>query len=233
MTSYNAVNRPALARIPSDVRRVLDVGCGDGALGRALKARRPTEVVGLTHSRQEASRAREVLDVTLCIDLDSAGLDSDLSALGRFDCIVCSHVLEHLRDPARLLAQLRANLTIRGLVVIALPNALHYRQRLAFLSGRFRYTDGGIMDRTHYRFFDWTTARQLVEEAGLHLVEAAAEGGFPGSRFLGPARPLIDRAAVRAFPGAFAAQFVLTARTEAEEPRPRHSDIALAIERKD
>ena len=89
---------------------------------------------------------------------------------------------------------------------------MHYRQRLAFLAGRFRYTDGGLMDRTHYRFFDWVTARDLVREAGLLLVEARADGGFPGSRFLGPLRGLLDRLAVGSFPGAFGAQFVLTAR---------------------
>jgi len=205
---YNAVNTPVLVRIPPDARRVLDVGCGDGALGRAIKARRPTEVVGVTHSEEEAVAARKVLDQVICSDLESA----DLAHLGVFDCIVCSHVLEHVREPAGLLTRLRENLAADGIVLIALPNTLHYRQRLAFLAGRFRYTDGGIMDRTHYRFFDWDTARGLVREAGLQLVEARAEGGFPGSRFIAPLRSLLDRAAVGSFPGAFGVQFVLTAR---------------------
>ena len=205
---HSAVNPPVLVRIPPKARRVLDVGCGDGALGRAIKARRPTEVVGITFSGEEAALARSVLDEIVRADLESA----DLTHLGTFDCIVCSHVLEHLREPVRLLASLRANLAADGIVLIAVPNALHYRQRLAFLAGRFRYTDGGIMDRTHYRFFDWNTARGLVREAGLQLVEALADGGFPGSRFLGPACDLLDRAAVSVFPGAFGVQFVLTAK---------------------
>ena len=112
----------------------------------------------------------------------------------------------------RLLARLRDNLAAGGIVLIAVPNALHYRQRLAFLAGRFRYTDGGLMDRTHYRFFDWETARGLVREAGLHLVEARGDGGLPGSRFLGPLRGRLDRLAVGSFPGAFGVQFVLTAK---------------------
>jgi SAM-dependent methyltransferase len=205
---HSAVNLSVLVRIPPQTRRVLDVGCGNGALGLAIKARHPTEVIGITFSREEAALARSVLDEIVSADLESA----DLSHLGTFDCIVCSHVLEHLRDPVRVLARLRDNLAADGIVLIAVPNTLHYRQRLEFLAGRFRYTDGGIMDRTHYRFFDWDTARGLVREAGLQLVEALADGGFPGSRFLGPARDLLDRVAVRAFPGAFGAQFVLTAR---------------------
>jgi SAM-dependent methyltransferase len=207
MTVYSALNPPVLARIPRDVRRVLDVGCGNGALGRAIKARRPAEVVGVTHSSEEAARARPVLDQIVLTDLETA----DLTHLGVFDCIVCSHVLEHVREPVGVLSRLRNNLTADGIVLLAIPNTLHYRQRLAFLAGRFRYTDSGIMDRTHYRFFDWYTARSLVREAGLRLVEARAEGGFPGSRFLGAAGGLLDRAALARFPGTFGAQFVLTA----------------------
>jgi SAM-dependent methyltransferase len=205
---YSAVNAPVLIRIPPEARRVLDVGCGDGALGHGIKARRPTEVVGVTCSEEEAVRARSVLDEVVSADLESA----DLTHLGTFDCIVCSHVLEHVREPVRLLVRLRENLAADGIVLIAVPNTLHYRQRLAFLAGRFQYTDGGLMDRTHYRFFDWNTARDLVREAGLHLVEASAVGGFPGSRLLGPLRDPLDRLAVGSFPGAFGAQFVLTAR---------------------
>ena len=162
----------------------------------------------MTCSEEEAASARAILDEVVSTDLESA----DLTHLGTFDCIVCSHVLEHVREPAELLARLRDNLAAGGIVLIAVPNALHYRQRLAFLAGRFRYTDGGLMDRTHYRFFDWDTARGLVREAGLQLVEARADGGFPGSRFFGPLRSLLDRAAVGSFPGAFGVQFVLTAR---------------------
>ena len=210
---YSAVNPAILVRIPPDARRVLDVGCGDGALGRAIKARRPTEVVGVTCSGEEARRARGILDEVVSADLESA----DLAHLGTFDCIVCSHVLEHLREPARVLSRLRNNLASDGIVLIALPNTLHYRQRLAFLAGRFRYTDGGLMDRTHYRFFDWDTARGLVREAGLHLVEARADGGFPGSRFLGPlARRSIARLSASC-PGLFGVQFVLTAKDGGRE----------------
>jgi cyclopropane fatty-acyl-phospholipid synthase-like methyltransferase len=207
MTIYSALNPPILARIPPNARRVLDVGCGDGALGRAIKARRAVEVVGITRSPEEAARARTILNQIVTADLETA----DLSSLGEFDCIVCSHVLEHLREPVELLTRLRANLAAGGIVLVAVPNTLHYRQRFAFLAGRFRYSDGGIMDRTHYRFFDWVTARRLVQDAGLSLVDARADGGFPGSRFLGPARGLLDRAAVTSFPGTFGAQFVLTA----------------------
>jgi hypothetical protein len=99
--------------------------------------------------------------------------------------------------------------------VVALPNALLWRQRLTFLRGRFRYTEGGIMDSTHVKFFDWVTARELVERAGYHILDAVAEGGFPGTRllppFLGRIARRVDRAALEAYPGLFGVQFVITA----------------------
>jgi SAM-dependent methyltransferase len=204
---YGAVNQAVFERIPRSARRVLDVGCGDGSLGRALKARQSVSVTGVTFSSEEAERASRALDRVERADLESA----DLAHLGSFDCVVASHVLEHLRDPESVLRRLRANLEPGGTLLVALPNALHYRQRLAFLSGRFRYTDGGIMDRTHYRFFDWHTARELVRSTGLELRSAVADGGFPGSRYFGPARGPLDRAATLTLPALLGVQFVLVA----------------------
>lgn len=209
MNIYGAVNQPVLDRIPREARHVLDLGCGDGALGRALKARQPARVVGVTFSAAEAELARPALDRVEHADLEAA----DLRELGAFDCIVASHVLEHLRDPLAVLARLRQNLAVNGTLLVALPNALHYRQRLAFAAGRFRYTDGGIMDRTHYRFFDWDTARALIRDAGFRLVDAVAHGTFPASRFFGPARRPLDQAAMRWLPGLLGGQFVLRAQS--------------------
>jgi hypothetical protein len=88
---------------------------------------------------------------------------------------------------------------------------LYWRQRLQFLIGRFRYTEGGLMDNTHVVFFDWSTARQLITQAGLRLTDCCSEGGFPGSRFLGPAGTMLDSVSLAAAPGLMGTQFVLVA----------------------
>jgi len=205
---YGAVNHAVLDRIPNTAKRVLDLGCGNGALGHALKARQAAEVTGVTFSAEEVSHARSALDRVEQADLETA----EFTGFGSFDCVVASHVLEHVRDPVTVLQRVRACLEPGGVLVVALPNALHYRQRLEFLAGRFRYTDGGIMDRTHYRFFDWDTARGLVADAGFELVSAEAEGGFPGSRFLGPAKTRLDSFATLRFPALLGVQFLMRAR---------------------
>jgi SAM-dependent methyltransferase len=206
--TYGSANPGVLSRVPSGARRILDVGCGTGVLGRALKEGHPERhVVGITHAEAEAERAKGALDQVIIGDLETR----DFGDLGLFDCVICSHVLEHLRNPADVLARLSAVLTAGGTILIALPNVLYWRQRLQFLIGRFRYTEGGLMDNTHVVFFDWTTARRLVVQAGLRLSTCASEGGFPGSRFLGPAGPVLDTVSLRLAPGLMGTQFVLVA----------------------
>ena len=106
-------------------------------------------------------------------DLEASGWQPEG---GPYQAIVCSHVLEHLREPVALLGRLLLAANDHTRLIVALPNVLQWRQRASFLGGRFAYTDGGIMDRTHLRFFDWRSATRLVEDAGWE-VERAFSGG--------------------------------------------------------
>lgn len=205
---YQSINAAVLGCVPHGTGTLLDVGCGGGAFGAAVKARLAScAVTGVTYSEAEARLASQSLDHVAVADLNQF----DPTPLGQFDCIVCSHVLEHLLQPQQVLSRLRACLNPGGHLVVALPNALFWKQRLQFLRGHFRYTDGGLMDRTHLRFFDWDTAEQLVREAGFVAVSRHADGGLPLSRLLGPVLgPAIDRWALARFPGLFGFQFVLS-----------------------
>jgi SAM-dependent methyltransferase len=204
---YGALNEPVLAAVPLTARRILDVGCGTGNLGGAIKARQPAEVVGVTYSEDESDKARLLLDAVVVADLN--GLDPLL--LGTFDCVICSHVLEHLYWPADFLRAVRPCLLRGGRLVVALPNVLAWRQRLQFVCGRFRYTDGGLMDRTHFRFFDWRTAQELVAEGGYRVIGVAADGGFPLARCVPGLGKIISRLSLRSFPGLFGWQFIIIA----------------------
>ena len=203
---YSALNRPVLAAIPMSARRILDVGCGTGELGRAIKDRQPAEVVGVTYSAAEATHAADVLDHVIEADLNRF----ETPELDPFDCIVCSHVLEHLAWPEEVLRGLHPLLSPGGRLVVALPNIVVWRQRLRLLMGEFRYTEGGLMDRTHFRFFDWDSAQNLVTGAGYRIVDAAADGGFPLARFL-PGGRLLSRVALGISPGLFGWQFIIVA----------------------
>lgn len=206
---YDSVNIQVLAHVPPTAARILDVGCGTGALGREIKKRLACSITGITHSVEEAKLAASNLDCVIVRDLN----EFDPGGLGEFDCIICSHVLEHLHRPEKLLGRLGRHFSPDGLLIVALPNVLHWRQRAEFCRGRFRYTPSGLMDETHYRFFDWTTAHALLTDSGYSTVESRADGGFPFSRRLSVFGPPLDRVALRLAPGVFGFQFILVARS--------------------
>ena len=127
-----------------------------------------------------------------------------------YDVVLLSHVLEHLVSPGPLLADIKAVLKPDGRIAVALPNALLWRNRLAFLSGRFEYTQQGIMDSTHVRFYTQASGRRLLERHGFRVVHSSAFGGVPlaGARRLLPERVIawLDQTGCRWKPGLFGVQ---------------------------
>ena len=56
-------------------------------------------------------------------------------------------------------------------MIVSLPNVANISVRMMLLFGRFNYTERGILDRTHLRFFTRKTARRLLEENGYTIVQ--------------------------------------------------------------
>ena len=207
---YEALNLPVVMRIPRTTTRLLDIGCGTGSLGRQIKQDIHCEVVGITSSAVEAELAAQNINRVVLEDLNTY----DFNGLGSFDCIICSHILEHLYQPQMLLERLRDHLLSGGILIVALPNVLFWKQRLQFVMGRFRYAEGGLMDNSHIRFFDWVTAQELLRQSGYRIAECFAAGGFPlpGIRHILPRQcsPWLDKTAARLSPGLFGFQFVFS-----------------------
>src|SRR5580698_9441596 len=89
--SFSA-NLPVVEKVPADSIHILDVGCGSGQNGSAIKQVNPLRrVTGVSLSREEAELARTVLDDVVVADVEKwTPPDSMLP----FDCIFLSHVLE-------------------------------------------------------------------------------------------------------------------------------------------
>ncbi|MEW6745863.1 MAG: methyltransferase domain-containing protein [Planctomycetota bacterium] len=166
---YHSMERPEVrALVPLTARRVLDVGCGTGALGGALKRERECEVWGIELDRDAAREAREVLDHVL--EGDVSGLAGTLPE-SFFDAIALADVLEHVADPARLLRGLRRSLAPGGNLVLSVPNVRHWSVLRELLEGDFRYREAGLLDAGHLRFFTRRSLERLLAECDFRVNE--------------------------------------------------------------
>lgn len=148
---------------------VLDIGCGNGALGRLFRDMSKEVVIdGIEPSEYAAALAEPYYRKVY------RGTAQDrLQDIGRagYDYIILADVLEHMPDPLALLSKLAASISDTAKVIISVPNAAFGAIRLALLNGRFDYVDSGIIERTHLRFFTLSTIREVIERSGLSISE--------------------------------------------------------------
>lgn len=178
--SYFDFPRPEVAAlVPEDARRILDVGCGGGALGALLKKREGVEVVGIEGNRVAAAVAEGRLDRVIALDLDAA--EELPFASHSFDCIVCADVLEHLSDPERVLSILLRYLDKDGCLIVSIPNVRNEQILLDLLvHGRWQYQPAGILDATHLRFFTLHEIQELLKRLDLRVETLQASASAPG-----------------------------------------------------
>jgi SAM-dependent methyltransferase len=151
-------------------KRILELGCYDGSFSRVLM-QQGNRVTGVDSDQQALVAADAFCDRAIHCDLDQLN-SLDGLGLGRFDFVLMMDVLEHLRDPEQLLRFAKGHLSPGGSVVITLPNIAFWGIRRLLLLGNFNYTDVGILDRTHLRFFTYFTGRDLIEHCGYRVVES-------------------------------------------------------------
>ncbi len=155
-------------------RKVLEIGCATGYVSALLKAN-GCRVIGIELDPISVRQARTICDSVIEGD---AGDPSVLkSAGGDFDVILCGDVLEHLIEPRDALRTLATMLAPGGEILVSIPNVAFWRMRLRLLLGQFDYTDSGILDRTHLRFFTVDSFKKLTTEVG-YQVEMVAMNDF-------------------------------------------------------
>ena len=183
---YHSVGNPdVLQLIPAGARYVLDVGCGAGSLARSLQ-QRGAIVDGISISEAELEEAKPFLRAGYLQNLEK-GLPAGISA--KYDVVVCSHVLEHICYPDKLLNDIWDVLVDNGQLIIALPNIMHYKARIQLALGNFNYTSQGLWDYTHFRWYTYKSAKKLLQTHGFVVEHSNVTGELPFNSFFSKLLP--------------------------------------------
>src|SRR3954469_3675025 len=158
-----------IARLIAPGATVLDLGAATGKLGAYLRVNKSCTADGVELNPEAAAMARPHYRQLLQLDLEQATLADHFPA-GAYDAIVCADVLEHLRDPGRVLDQLTPLLAPGGRVLISIPNVGYAGVVAGLVHGDFSYRPSGILDQTHVRFFTRSTLVELIAKHGFHAL---------------------------------------------------------------
>jgi 2-polyprenyl-3-methyl-5-hydroxy-6-metoxy-1,4-benzoquinol methylase len=163
--------------VPANCRRMLDVGCADGAFGEALKKTREIEIWGVEPTKSAAATAKVKLDRVVEGVFDRQTVLPPKS----FDCILFNDVLEHMFAPELALRYARELLTPGGVVVASIPNIRSFPTvwQLIF-HARWEYQDAGVLDRTHLRFFTKSSIVDMFEREGFALESVSGINAYRG-----------------------------------------------------
>ena len=138
----------SIARLVPAGSRVLDLGCGDGALLDLLKRER-----GCTGYGVEIADANVLACVKRGVDVIQLNLDEGLALFddNSFDVVLQIDTLQHLRNTETMLVE---TARVGRVGIVAFPNFAHWPNRLAVLRGRMPVTR-----RLPYQWYDTPNIR--------------------------------------------------------------------------
>ena len=144
-----------LQELPKE-SKILDFGCGSGAIGGKLREVGFTNIYATDLSDTVRIHVKDIYNKVA----------KNLSELNEkeFDTVIILDVIEHMTNPKEFLIELLKIVKPGGKVLISVPNVVHWSVRIPFLFGFFEYTSRGILDRTHYTFFTRKTKNKLFKE---------------------------------------------------------------------
>ena len=145
---------------------ILEVGCAcGGTLLEINNINKTANIYGIEINSNSAKLAKNFANVS------SANIeDSNLPyKQGFFDYIIFGDVLEHLYNPQKVLENIKPYLKEDGKIIASIPNIQHWSIIEELLKGNWSYTDAGILDKTHLRFFTRNEITKLFNNSGYEV----------------------------------------------------------------
>ena len=159
----------SIARLVPEGSRVLDLGCGDGAMLDYLQRTRGCSGYGI-----EISDTNVLACVQRGVNVVQLNLDGGLTMFddASFDVVLQLDTLQHLRNAETML---RETARVGRIGVVSFPNFAHWPNRLSVLRGRMPVTK-----RLPYQWYDTPNIRvgtfkdfeALAQKNQLHILDA-------------------------------------------------------------
>jgi len=147
---------------------VLEVGCGTGATLLYIKnLYKNANLYGIEIGKNSAKIASTYADI-INEDVEKVILPYEEKF---FDYIILGDILEHLKDPWKLLKNLNSCLKSDGYILTVIPNIMHISVIKEIINGSFTYQEAGILDKTHLRFFTLNEIYKMFYNANLQVEE--------------------------------------------------------------
>lgn len=157
-----------LANQVPDGSRVLEFGTANGKLTKYLAENKNCAVYGVELNESDAKIAlKYAQDIVVC-DIEKFDWFNEYSSYV-FDCIIFGDVLEHLRRPDIVLEKARELLSPSGKILISIPNISNNAVIMELLENKFNYSDTGLLDSTHIKFFTKESLEKLISDCGLFI----------------------------------------------------------------
>lgn len=160
----------AIKKQENELFTVLEIGCDCGANLMQIKNSYPkAEMFGVEINPKAAEIASAFGEIA-CENIEDYNLPYEKKS---FDYILFGDVLEHLRNPEKVIAYCRQYLKPQGKIIANIPNLMHYTVLKGLVSGDFTYQDTGLLDRTHIHFFTYNEILQMFSRAEYSIVECS------------------------------------------------------------
>lgn len=145
---------------------VLDVGCSSGNFGEVLIKLKNCTVTGLDLDKEDINKASKKLNKAIVGDIND---ELTRKKLGKYDIIIFADVIEHLPEPRETLKNIKSLLKNNGRIIFSIPHMAHISVRIDLLAGKFPYKNRGLLDKTHFHFYDQNELGSVFADAGYKI----------------------------------------------------------------
>lgn len=143
--------------------KILEIGCACGATMMEIKNYNPSAHL---YGMELNEAAAEIADNFGEVYTDNFENVDNPTFANYFDCIIMADVLEHLYDTDKSLQKVMSWLKPGGQLILSVPNVAFIGNVLTTLQGQWSYGESGILDKTHVRFFTFSSLSEKLKENG-------------------------------------------------------------------